>query len=159
MTCWFEEGEERKRGRESRFSFRSVPPAFALLFLPSLSSSPLLFATHRPRHAARASESSLGRHEHVRHVLVLGQQRQVQQDLDGLSVGGHNDELGDAAVERLGRCLFLEYFYCFCGGRDRSIGREREPVSHMLLSIGLGVEARAHSEWDLLNFRGGGSGG
>lgn len=36
--------------------------------------------------------------------LVLSQEGQVQDDLNGLSVGGHHDKLGDAAVKRLGRC-------------------------------------------------------
>lgn len=41
------------------------------------------------------------RQEDVGHVLVLAQQRQMQQDLDRLRVGRQDDELGDAAVERL----------------------------------------------------------
>jgi hypothetical protein len=44
------------------------------------------------------------RQESARRHLVLAQQRQVQQDLERLSVGGHHDHLGDAAVQRLGRC-------------------------------------------------------
>ena len=32
----------------------------------------------------------------------LAEERQVQQDLQRLSVGSHNDELGNAAVQRLG---------------------------------------------------------
>lgn len=41
----------------------------------------------------------------VRAHLVLSQQWQVQQDLDGLSVSRHDDELADAAVKRLGRLV------------------------------------------------------
>ena len=37
--------------------------------------------------------------------LVLRQQRQVQQDLDGLSVGRHDHDFADAAVQRLGGCI------------------------------------------------------
>lgn len=36
--------------------------------------------------------------------LVLGQQGQVQQNLDGLSVSSHDDELSDTAVQGLGGC-------------------------------------------------------
>lgn len=53
-------------------------------------------------HAACTTQCLLGSDEHVRHVLVLAQQRQMEQDLQGLSVGGHHDELGQAAVQRLG---------------------------------------------------------
>jgi hypothetical protein len=52
---------------------------------------------------ARAPEGDLGGHEYVGDVLVLAEQRQVQQNLQRLGVGGHHDELADAAVERLGR--------------------------------------------------------
>lgn len=50
------------------------------------------------------SQMHLGWYENVRHVLVLAEQRKVQEDLQRLSVGSHNDELGDAAVQRLGGC-------------------------------------------------------
>lgn len=53
-------------------------------------------------HAASTAQSLLRADEHVRHVLVLAQQRQVQQDLQGLRISGHHDELGQAAVQRLG---------------------------------------------------------
>ena len=36
--------------------------------------------------------------------LVLAQQRQVQEDLEGLRVRSHDDELGDATIQRLGCC-------------------------------------------------------
>ena len=37
----------------------------------------------------------------------------MKQDLDGLGVGSHDDKLGDATVERLGRCCFgVLFFYC-----------------------------------------------
>ena len=58
-----------------------------------------------PGHSACASESLLGRHEHIWHVLVLAKQREMQQNLKGLGVRGHDDELGDAAVEGLGRLV------------------------------------------------------
>mmetsp|Transcript_21719 Transcript_21719/g.53544 ORF Transcript_21719/g.53544 Transcript_21719/m.53544 type:complete len:240 (+) Transcript_21719:200-919(+) len=57
------------------------------------------------RHTARAAERLLGGHEHVGHVLVLAQEGKVQQDLERFRVGGHHDELGDAAVQRLGRLV------------------------------------------------------
>ena len=36
--------------------------------------------------------------------LVLAQQRQVQEDLEGLGVCRHDDELGDATIQRFGGC-------------------------------------------------------
>ena len=46
-------------------------------------------------HSARAAQSGARRNEHVRHVLVLAQQRQMQKDGKRLSVGGKDDQLGD----------------------------------------------------------------
>jgi len=54
-----------------------------------------------PGDPARAAQRLLAGHEHVRHVLVLGEERQVKQNLEGLGVGGEHDKLGDAAVQRL----------------------------------------------------------
>lgn len=39
--------------------------------------------------------------KHVRHVLVLAQQWKVEQNLQRLRVSRHDDELGDAAIQRL----------------------------------------------------------
>ena len=57
---------------------------------------------NRSGHTTGSAQGGLGRHEHIWHVLVLTQQRQVQQDLDGLGVSGHDDELGDTSVQGLG---------------------------------------------------------
>merc|ERR1719402_1959201 len=40
------------------------------------------------RDAAGPAQRLLGPNEHVRHVLVLAEQRDVEQDLQGLAVGG-----------------------------------------------------------------------
>lgn len=53
-------------------------------------------------HATGTTQSLLRAHEHVGHVLVLAEQWQVEQDLQGFSIGGHHDELGQTAVQRLG---------------------------------------------------------
>lgn len=53
--------------------------------------------------------SNLRWHKHVRHVLVLAQQRKVEQDLQRLRISCHDDELGDAAVQSLGRWGITEY--------------------------------------------------
>jgi hypothetical protein len=73
------------------------------------------------RDVARAAERDLALDEDVRDILralsarsglkggyahlFLAQQRQVQQNLERLRVGSQNDKLGDAAVERLRRCM------------------------------------------------------
>lgn len=49
-----------------------------------------------------SAQSGLGRNKHVWNVLVLAQQRQVQQDLDWLGVSSHDDELRDTSVQSLG---------------------------------------------------------
>lgn len=59
-------------------------------------------SNHWSGHSTCSTQSGLGRNEHIRNVLVLTQQWQVQQDLDWLSVGGHDDELRDTSVQGLG---------------------------------------------------------
>lgn len=49
-----------------------------------------------------STQSGLGRNENVWNVLVLTQQWQVQQDLNRLSVGSHDDELRNTSVQGLG---------------------------------------------------------
>jgi hypothetical protein len=60
---------------------------------------------HRARDSARAAQCLLRRHKHVGHVLVLAEEREVEEDFQGLCVGGHDDELRDAAIERLSRLV------------------------------------------------------
>ena len=62
------------------------------------------------RNAARATESLLRGYEDVRHVLILGEKREVQKNLERFGVRREDDKLGDAAVERLGSfvCTLLE---------------------------------------------------
>ena len=57
---------------------------------------------HRAGDAAGAAEGLLGPAEDVGDVLVLAEQRDVEEDLQRLGVGGEHDELGLAAVEGLG---------------------------------------------------------
>ncbi len=54
----------------------------------------------------RGVEGTRGHHQHrcIAH-LVLCQQRQVQDNLNGLRISCHDDELRDAAVQRLGGCM------------------------------------------------------
>lgn len=47
----------------------------------------------RPGHPTGAPQGLLGAHKHVGDVLVLAEQREVQDDLQGLGVGRHHDEL------------------------------------------------------------------
>jgi hypothetical protein len=65
-------------------------------------------ADDRARHTAGSAKGDLRGHKDVRDVLVLTQQWQVQQDLQGLCVCCHDDELADAAVQRLGGCSHIE---------------------------------------------------
>ena len=44
-------------------------------------------------------------HTYIRSVLVLTQERQVQQDCQRRRVGGEDDDLGDTSVESLGRLV------------------------------------------------------
>ena len=54
------------------------------------------------RNTTGATEVSLLAHIHVRHVLILAEKRQMEDDLEGLSVGGEDNEIGDTSVEGLG---------------------------------------------------------
>lgn len=58
---------------------------------------------NRSRYTAGTSKCLLGAHKHVWNILVLAEQRQMQQNLQWLSVGCHHDELAEASVERFGR--------------------------------------------------------
>lgn len=55
----------------------------------------------RSRDTARSAKSGLGRNKDVGDVFVLAQEWQVEQDLDWLRVGSHDDELRDTSVQRL----------------------------------------------------------
>ena len=59
----------------------------------------------RPADATGTTESLLGPDEHVGHVLVLAEQRDVEQDLERLRVRGQDDKLALAPVEGLGRLV------------------------------------------------------
>lgn len=54
------------------------------------------------RDTAGAAKGDLGRNKDVGNVLVLAQERKMQDNLDGRSVGSHDDELGDTTVQGLG---------------------------------------------------------
>lgn len=58
--------------------------------------------------SASVSEGNLAGDEDVVDVLLLADQRQVQQDLDGLSIGGQNDEVSLLAVQGLSGFRFQE---------------------------------------------------
>lgn len=44
----------------------------------------------------------LARHINIRHILILAQQRQMQQNRQRGGIGSKDNELGRAAVQRLG---------------------------------------------------------
>lgn len=56
-------------------------------------------------HAAGAAERGLGGNVDVWHVLVLAEEGKVEEDGERGGVGGEDDDLGDSAVERLGRLV------------------------------------------------------
>lgn len=60
---------------------------------------------HGATDAARPSQRDLAGDEDVGDVLVFAQQRQVQDNLNGLRIRRHDDELRDSSVERL--CSFV----------------------------------------------------
>ena len=51
---------------------------------------------------ASTTKRTLGAHEDVWHVLVFGEERDVQQDGERARVGGEDDDLGNTSVQRLG---------------------------------------------------------
>merc|ERR1719382_1524332 len=56
----------------------------------------------RSAHTTSSSERLLGSDEHVGDVLVLAEERDVEQDLQGLRVSRHDDKLRLSSVESLG---------------------------------------------------------
>lgn len=59
-------------------------------------------SNNRPTNPTSPPKCSLARHKHIRNILILTQQGQVKDDLKGLSISSHHDELGDTTVEGLG---------------------------------------------------------
>lgn len=57
---------------------------------------------HRSRHTARSAQGNLGRNENISDVLILAQKRKVEEDLQGLGIGRHNNQIGDTSVQGLG---------------------------------------------------------
>ena len=72
-------------------------------------------ANHVPRRPACLPQRFLRRHEHVRHILLLAEDGEVQHYFDGEGVGCDDDEFGDASVEGFGR-LVGSLFDLFEGG-------------------------------------------
>lgn len=56
---------------------------------------------HSPTNPTSPTQSRLAGQEDVRDVLVLAEQGEVEQDLDGFGIGGHDDEFADTSVEGL----------------------------------------------------------
>lgn len=67
-------------------------------------------SNHRTGNSTGSTKGSLGGNKNVRHVLVLTQKRQVQQNLNRLSVSSHDDELRNTSVQGFGGLVgtFLE---------------------------------------------------
>lgn len=59
-------------------------------------------SNNRSAHTTSTPKGSLIRNENIRDILILTQKRQVQDDLQGLGISSHDDELGDTAVQGLG---------------------------------------------------------
>lgn len=59
-------------------------------------------SNHRSTDTTSAPKRSLARHKHIGDILILTQKRQVQNDLQRLSISSHDNELGDTTVQRLG---------------------------------------------------------
>ena len=56
----------------------------------------------RARNTTGPTKSSLAGNKDIRNVLVLAEQGKVEDNLDGLDVGSHDNELADTTVESLG---------------------------------------------------------
>lgn len=76
------------------------------------------------------TKRSLGLHKDVRDVLVLTEEGDVHQDLDGLGISGHHNQLGNTTVQRLGGCnkKGKEYLSVHCsikGLEEKSLASKR----------------------------------
>ena len=85
---------------------------------------------------ASSSEVRLLRDIDVRHVLVFAQERQVEDDLQGLSVGSEDDQVSDTSVESLGGLVgaLLEKFEVL--GLSKQI---KDGLGHGVVSLGVGA--------------------
>ena len=70
---------------------------------------------HGTADTAGPSQRHLARHIDVRHVLVLGEEREMQEDGERRRVGREDHELRDTAVKRLGRCKLCQFMLAVCG--------------------------------------------
>ena len=57
---------------------------------------------NRPGNTASPTESSLGRQKDIGDVLVLTEEGKVEDDLNRLDIGGHDNEFADTSVKGLG---------------------------------------------------------
>eukprot|EP00732_Lithocolla_globosa_P005474 Lithocolla_globosa_v1_NODE_5683_length_1201_cov_757.212914.p1 type:complete len:154 gc:universal NODE_5683_length_1201_cov_757.212914:1077-616(-) len=66
----------------------------------------------RPGDTAGATKGLLGRHKHVRNVLILAQQRQVEKDLQWFCISSHHNKLTNSSVQGFGSfiCSLLQLF-------------------------------------------------
>lgn len=55
------------------------------------------------RHTAGTTQGNLRRHKHVGNVLVFTQERNVENDFQGLRIGSHHNEGGLSSIQSLGR--------------------------------------------------------
>lgn len=63
---------------------------------------------HRPGDSASTSKGLSAPHENVGHILVLAEQRKMKQNLQGLRVCGHHNELRQSTIQCLG-CLVCSF--------------------------------------------------
>jgi hypothetical protein len=91
------EGERKEKGEKEKTNLDGVDLTPKLTRLVGSNRG----SNHRARNTASATKGSLGGDKDVRDVLVLAEEGEVEEDLDGFRVGGHDDELADTAVEGL----------------------------------------------------------
>lgn len=96
--------------------------------------------------AAGAAEQRLAGHVDVRGALVLAQERDVQQDGQGLRVGGQDGNLAGAAVQRLGHLVGALFGLA-------NVRRRLQEVENLLGQGGVGQRPSCRREGlALLNF-------
>ena len=74
-------------------------------------SSTQIYSVCTPHH-----EQNSPRNKHIRHILILTKQRQMQQDFNRFRIRRHDNDFGDATVECLGGLVGTLFGLLVVGG-------------------------------------------
>ena len=85
------------------------------------------------RDATSSTEVGLLSDVHVGHVLILAQERQVEDDFEGLGIGGEDNQIGQTAIQTFGGLIstFLQLLIENC-----LVTQVEDLLLHLVISFG-----------------------